>query len=63
MTNDEMIRWAGLEKDEKLEALIWIARNEERARMMKWLRDLAQMEMDVALLSSYPGGLRGANKK
>jgi len=60
MTNDEMIRWAKVKLDDAagLDALIWIARQEESARVWKQIRDMAQMKMDAALLSSYPGGLK-----
>ena len=60
MTNDEMIRWAGVKSEDEagLDALIWIARQEESARVWKQIRDMAQMKIDAALLSSYPGGLK-----
>ena len=56
MTNDEMIRWADLEVgDPRLDALIWIVRMEERARVWGEVKSKAQVELNAALLSGYPG--------
>lgn len=54
MTNKEMIAWASKNGKVNLDRLIWIARNQERARVWDYMKRLSEMECDVAKLESYP---------
>lgn len=53
MSNEEMIKWACGD----LNALIWLARMQERQKVFDELSGVCKMESDAAALASYPGGL------
>ena len=62
MKNKEMIEWASSDGELDLEKLIWIARSQERKWVWDYVKRLAEFEIDVATLESYPGGFKKGKK-